>query len=1007
MSVVPDSQDEWSQDDNLLDDASEESGDSEDLGYNGLQEGRNVEEVGDLATNKDGVNNSADMQIRGDFDRLMEEIKITNDSAQSLGEAWDFTIADNDADNFDLQNELREATGIGKRSKGKGRARGPRRVHVSQEVKYFIGQANAAYAAGDRAAAIKIFQDVIAIEPGIASTWTTLAMCHEEEGDEVRGLQLRIMAAHLEGDVETWIELGLRSREIGSMEQSLYCYRNAARLDKVNPDVLWDYAFCLRESGQIQKAIKTYEAILRILPHDLTVLTQLRDLLVQSGDLARATELYSNAFEHYLSSSRVLTAPSPQDGIIIDPLLAFATNPTGNDDAHGFGTVEIASLADLLSGLGRHDRAIDVVMRGAQWLGQVVDFDGSNTGRDKLDVNLRMRLAVAELRLGDIESGKKHASIILAYDSHEFYELHTELADLYFEIGSFVDALGIYEQLATQSYTSSLYVLSQVGACYRRMANYPLARDIYMQIVEAVPNENGAKMELAQIYEIMGEKQLALDLVNEVIRAREENQSRMSTSEPPTAADASLFAERGAPNPNASTSAGPKKPTIKPAEMQRLERERTDAVQRGFKKLATLDAGDVSLAADDEVMGRWDDWVDEADAVANIFMEERKLFIADRYKGFSGLKRRTRKDKADDEGDIGIPGPSGSGTAATNYRGIRLTEWLRFLIKYSFVITKHKGRYQDAIELLNKLTLSNAYQEWKKHNSIRFALLAIAVHERDYPTITDYARKLMIRYHMNNDALRFLLASLGGGITAAEAFLDSTLQKFLFREMSLFERAAKGEPAVFVGGGRNRWDFNGGKGGNEEDGDADGSVAVPRNSAASAAASNPTPVLPTQESPVYITAYSQISGAARSYQTAIYYLFRAYDLEPNDPVICLSLGAACIGRAMQRQSDNRNHMVTQGFAFLSKYRSMRAEVGPLQAEEVEYNLGRGFQQLGLQAFAEKHYKAVLESVDKRRKEDPDAPLGIAKETAYNLSLIYVVSGSPTLARDLYRNWLSF
>lgn len=91
-------------------------------------------------------------------------------------------------------------------------ARGPRKVHISQEVKYFLGQANAAYAAGDRTTAIKTFQDIITIEPGIASAWTTLAMCHEEEDDEVRGLQLRIMAAHLEGDVETWIELGLRSR---------------------------------------------------------------------------------------------------------------------------------------------------------------------------------------------------------------------------------------------------------------------------------------------------------------------------------------------------------------------------------------------------------------------------------------------------------------------------------------------------------------------------------------------------------------------------------------------------------------------------------------------------------------------------------------------------------------------------------------------------------------------------------------------------------------------------
>ncbi|CEL53983.1 Transcription factor tau subunit sfc4 OS=Schizosaccharomyces pombe (strain 972 / ATCC 24843) GN=sfc4 PE=1 SV=1 [Rhizoctonia solani AG-1 IB] len=116
--------------------------------------------------------------------------------------------------------------------------------------------------------------------------------------------------------------------------------------------------------------------------------------------------------------------------------------------------------------------------------------------------------------------------------------------------------------------------------------------------------------------------------------------------------------------------------------------------------------------------------------------------------------------------------------------------------------------------------------------------------------------------------------------------------------------------------------------------------------------------------------------------------------------------ATLLQRAMQRQADNRNHMVTQGFAFLSKYRAIRGSEGPLNTEEVDYNLGRGFQQLGLQAFAQKHYQAVLESVEKRQKVDPNAPLGIARETAYNLSLIYVVSGSARLAQDLYRRWLS-
>ena len=32
--------------------------------------------------------------------------------------------------------------------------------------------------------------------------------------------------------------------------------------------------------------------------------------------------------------------------------------------------------------------------------------------------------------------------------------------------------------------------------------------------------------------------------------------------------------------------------------------------------------------------------------------------------------------------------------------------------------------------------------------------------------------------------------------------------------------------------------------------------------------------------------------------------------------------------------------------------------------------------------------------------------GLARETAYNLSLIYVTTGATPLAQDLYRRWLS-
>ena len=36
----------------------------------------------------------------------------------------------------------------------------------------------------------------------------------------------------------------------------------------------------------------------------------------------------------------------------------------------------------------------------------------------------------------------------------------------------------------------------------------------------------------------------------------------------------------------------------------------------------------------------------------------------------------------------------------------------------------------------------------------------------------------------------------------------------------------------------------------------------------------------------------------------------------------------------------------------------------------------------------------------------DQDIGLAREAAYNLSLIYVTTGASTLAEDLYRRWLT-
>ncbi|KAF9241287.1 hypothetical protein BU15DRAFT_60913 [Melanogaster broomeanus] len=77
---------------------------------------------------------------------------------------------------------------------------------------------------------------------------------------------------------------------------------------------------------------------------------------------------------------------------------------------------------------------------------------------------------------------------------------------------------------------------------------------------------------------------------------------------------------------------------------------------------------------------------------------------------------------------------------------------------------------------------------------------------------------------------------------------------------------------------------------------------------------------------------------------SIFYLLHARD--HKDLVTRLCLGVSSLGRAMQRQSDNRNHLIAQGMTFLSQYQTIRRQDREHVFPEIQFNFGRAFQQLG-------------------------------------------------------------
>ena len=275
--------------------------------------------------------------------------------------------------------------------------------------------------------------------------------------------------------------------------------------------------------------------------------------------------------------------------------------------------------------------------------------------------------------------------------------------------------------------------------------------------------------------------------------------------------------------------------------------------------------------------------------------------------------------------------------------------------QYCFLLTQ-RGQYDLADEILRHILVSNAYQSRVRQDSIRLALIskptfplhspsfsplsnsACALATDRFPAVVEHARKLITAYQFNNEPQRILLAALSSGLRPTDAFITSTLQKHLFREMKLGDTAVKTPELLKWNALNRRWAPSLGvklEGAEEgEDGEDGGGGEAP--SAAGmgekdgpAAGTGAILEIPTKNNPIIIAIYGQICIAAKSYQSAIcescpnvhyarsllivliVYLLHAYDYCPNDPMVCLCLAIASIGRAMQRQSDNRHHLIAQ------------------------------------------------------------------------------------------------
>jgi general transcription factor 3C polypeptide 3 (transcription factor C subunit 4) len=139
---------------------------------------------------------------------------------------------------------------------------------------------------------------------------------------------------------------------------------------------------------------------------------------------------------------------------------------------------------------------------------------------------------------------------------------------------------------------------------------------------------------------------------------------------------------------------------------------------------------------------------------------------------------------------------------------------------------------------------------------------------------------------------------------------------------------------------------------------------------------------------------------------------RAFAVAPQDPMVLFSIAMAHLHRAMQRQTNNRHLQIVQGLSYLIDY--YRARVGSskgkptawAEAQEANYNVGRAFHMLGLPTLAAKYYESALAvELPLADDDEPARTYSLQKVVAYNLQLVYVMSGNFRLARKIIDEYL--
>lgn len=979
---------------------------------------------------------------------------------------------------------------------GRGLKRGPRQpIEPSKEfaalqkaaIDVFIDQ-------HDYDRALNLIQQAISINPEVYSAHALMSEIYFTKGDDERGIAALFSGAHAAPrDATVWHQVAdacLQKTSLDrnrSLQQAAYCFARIIDIDHNDLDSRFQRAAINRELGLLTTALKEFEKILAVMPHNPSVLQQIAEICLELGEIEKAKELYRDCISYHETS-----------GLL-------------GEDAFSWSDVNV--YVELFVTEGEYEEAISILKSLSRWIlgraderywDDITDDDREWDPADDprriltplfvpekyssqsygfgLPLELRVKLGMYRLKMGKDHRSEalNHFEWLEPEDTEpgakvfEYSDLFRDVGEALRDAKEYEEALRFFEPLKGINVFSDTDFWLAVASSSYVCGNIDQARECYENARDSDELCAEARTQLAKIYKGMGRREEALKHAREaleigrraLIRPERRRYERREAREAREAAERDLRNTHKLAIPSLEVTMAKLKPievkdvqgryklslvsnypgreakleerAAKRKRMLQMSAEEaevyhTNNIQSLYSKLQEVTPG---MRRGDMVARNT--WLECADDLIHDFRSNRVFFPAERHVRFEGFdpesKRRAFRKRwvkgADeiyeaesaDYRDQDTPMPSVESAIPTEYCGIPFDTWLDIFLEQAFTLTKlgedFRGHCYETIMAVLDCTIWYHNPQSLLKTYVCFFTCALAFNDGD--TLCNIvARWFMKEYQFVTDVYR-LFAALNMLYTGPMAkggkenqiknapFRQGPSQKFLFRQVKAVD--------FYLPQGYNEDGFDG----PVPQFIRDEAKEAPDAGKATLTSKDPETgehIRPEEIDLVLLCIYASIMYTAGSFPNALHYYYRAYALDPENPMLLLNMALCYVHQSFKRQNENRHFYILQGLAFFEEYAEARLTKAKSRGEktskeaemEIEFNRARIWNMLNLTNLAAEGYKKVLGMGNRYMGESEMGEMGaktdLTREAAYALQIAYALSGDVQMAQRVTEKWL--